>query len=218
MTLWILAVLLMAPLAVFLLVQLWRRPEREFTLYSSAGRWEEALPHARVLARRPASAETRGRRQMNLGTILARTERWDEARAALEAALVTQDAAHDSYASLTRQTLALLELRRGEVAKARVLARAIESGAEELRGKARLIEAAALLVEKKPAAVKELLASSRAELLASKKPSDMSLLAVLAAADEESAAELGAIVRQRMALAQRRELAAQLPELAKILL
>lgn len=217
MTLWILAVALMAPLAVFMAWQLWKRPERQFTIYSSAGRWEKALPYARILARRPASDETRGRRQMNLGTILARVEQWDEARAALEAALVTQDAARDSYASLTRHTLALLELRRGEVARARALAKAIESGAIELRSKARMIEAAALLVEDQPAAVRELLAASRAELMASRKPSDMMLLAVLAAADPEKGAELSAIVRERMALAQRNELAAQLPLLARAL-
>jgi hypothetical protein len=154
---------------------------------------------------------------MNLGTVLARTERYDEARDALEAALVTQDGAKDAYASLTRITLALLELRRNEVTKAREHARAIEAGPEEFRGRARMILAAALVVEGKPEAAKELLEPSRADLVASKKPSDMATLAVLALADPASSEELGKIVRERMPLAQRKELAGQLPPLAKFL-
>jgi hypothetical protein len=200
---------------VFLGVELWRRPERQFTLYSSAARWRDALPSARVLARRPARAHVRGRRQMNLGTILARLEEWDEAREVLELALATQGRARDPYESLTRSTLALLELRRGEVARAREHARAIEAGAEELRPKARLITAAALLVEGNAAAVKDLLGPARGDLVASKKPSDMALLAVLVAASPDP--ELEAIVRERMPLAQRKELGGQLPLLARVL-
>ncbi len=208
---------LMVPLVLFLLRELWRRPERQFTLYSSAGRWEEALPWARILARRPASSETRGRRQMNLGTILARTERFDEAVPALEEALVTQEAGGDAYASLTRHTLALLELRSGEVEKARAHARAIESGPEEFRARARMLLAAAHLVEKKPEAAREMLLPSKDELVASKKPSDMATLAVLAVADPALMGELGQVVRERMPSAQRKELAAQLPLLARVL-
>src|SRR5581483_7656009 len=111
--------------------------------------------------------------------------------------------------------LALLELRRDEVARARALAQAIATGPEELRPRARFIEAAALLVEKKPEAVRALLDASRAELMASKKPSDMMLLSVLGAADPEKFAAIAAVVRERMALAQRKELAAQLPALAR---
>ncbi len=207
---------LLAPAAV-LLVQLWRRPEKQFTLYSAAGRWRDALPSARVLARRPASALTRGRRQMNLGTILARLEEWDDARSALEVALATQTGSGDEYASLTRYTLALLELRRENVEAARGHARAIEAGPEELRSRGRMLLAASLLVEGKADAARDLLASSREELARSKKPSDMATLAVLAAADRSSGAELGAIVRERMPVAQRRELAAQLPVLARVL-
>ncbi|HZV00592.1 MAG TPA: tetratricopeptide repeat protein [Planctomycetota bacterium] len=210
-----LALALAAPLLVYVSVELWRRPERQFTLYSSAARWGDALPSARVLARRPARAHVRGRRQMNLGTILARLEEWDEAREVLEVARATQAGAGDPYESLTRSTLALLELRRGEVAKARDHARAIEAGAEELRPKARLITAAALLVEGNAAAVKDLLGPSRPELVSSKRPSDMALLAVLAAAAPDP--ELEAIVKERMPLAQRKELGGQLPLLARVL-
>jgi hypothetical protein len=214
---WLVVVALAAPLAIWLAWDFWKRPEKRFTLYSSAGRWAEALPYARILARRPANAETRGRRQMNLGTILARVEQWDEARAALEEALVTQDASKDSYASLTRHTLALLELRRGEVARARSLAAEIEKGPEDLRGRAKMLFALALLVEEKPAEAKALIEPQRAELVGSKKPSDMMLLAVLAAADETTRAELAAVIKERMALAQRKELAAQAPLLARVL-
>jgi len=211
------AIALILPLACFLARELWKRPERLFTLYSSAARWEESLPYARVLARRPASAEVRGRRQMNLGTILARTERWDEARSALEDALVTQGHARDAYASLTRHTLALLELRAGNVEQAREHARAIEEGALEFRARASMLLAAALLVERKPDAARDLLLPLKASLLESRKPSDMATLAVLAVADPPLMGELGQVVRERMPVAQRKELAAQLPLLARVL-
>ena len=63
--------------------------------------------------------------------------------------------------------------------------------------------------------MKDLLGPSRPELVASKKPSDMALLAVLAAAAPDP--EVEAIVKERMPLAQRKELGGQLPLLARVL-
>jgi hypothetical protein len=62
-----------------------------------------------------------------------------------------------------------------------------------------------------------MLLPSKDELAASKKPSDMATLAVLAVADPALMGELGQIVRERMPSAQRKELAAQLPLLARVL-
>jgi hypothetical protein len=212
-----LVVALATPLIVFIAYELWKRPERQFTLYSSAGRWRDALPSARVLAGRPARAHVRGRRQMNLGTILARLEDWDAARAALEEAAATQAGARDPYESLTRSTLALLELRRGQVERAREHARAIEAGSPELRPRATMILALALLGEGNAAGARDLLEPLEAELVLSRKPSDMATLAVLAVADPAQTAALQALVRERMPLAQRKELGAQAPLLARVL-
>jgi tetratricopeptide (TPR) repeat protein len=197
--------------------------ERRFTLYSSAARWEEALPFAQVLARLSADPQTLGRRQQNLGNVLVKLARWEEAKDAFERALATMLASGDSYAALVRANVAWLELRAGRAEKAREHAGAIERDAPaELKPRAMALQAASFLVEGLPQKTREILEPREAELTSSKKPSDAIALAVLAAAfglmgDNERALMLGRIAQSRMADAQRREFVAMVPFLAGVL-
>jgi tetratricopeptide (TPR) repeat protein len=211
-------------LALILTMRARNAVERQFTMYSGAGRWEDALPFARALAaRRSLFPEVRGRRQLNLGTVLMKLERWEEAQAAYESALATQKKANDPYASLTHLSVAALELHAGRADKAREHAKAVEEGPlEEVRPRARTIYAEALLLEGNFQAARDLLAPGLEALKVSKKPADMTQLAVLAAAftktnEPEKAAELIGIVRERLIYGNRKELAGQLPMLASVL-
>lgn len=211
-------------LALILTMKARSNVERKFTLYSGAGRWEDALPFARELAsRRSLFPEVKGRRQLNLGTVLMKLERWDEAHAAYERALETQKKSNDPYASLTHLSVAALELHAGRADKAREHAKAVEEGPlEEVRSRAKTIYAEAHLVDGNARAARDLLAPGLEALKESKKPGDMTQLAVLAAAfikmnEPEKAAELVGIVRERLNYGNRKELAGQLPMLAGVL-
>jgi len=203
-------------LGVFL-VKRRQRIEQFWTAYSNAGRWQEALPYALVLARLRADPQTLGRRQQNLGNVFLKLGRWDEARDAFERALATQLACEDPYAALSRANVAWLELRAGRADKARAHAAAIAQDAPpELKPRALVLEAASFLVDDQHGKTRELLEPREAELRSSKKPGDAVALAVLAAAlaragEVPRAHELGKLARARMSDAQRREFVAMVP-------
>jgi len=206
----------------FFLVKRRERIEQLFTVYSSAGKWEQALPHAILLARLRANPETLGRRQQNLGNVFLKLSRWEEAREAFERALATQLSCEDPYAGLVRANIAWLELRAGRFEKAREQASAIAKNAPpEIKPRAAVLEAASYLVENKPEKTRELLESRESEFKASKKPGDAVALDVLAAAiaksDEPRAVEIAKVARGRMPDAQRREFVAMVPFLAGVL-
>lgn len=197
--------------------------ERHYTAYSNAQQWEKAFPFALLLARMRADPQTLGRRQHNLGNVLLKLSRWDEARDAFGRALDTQLACEDPYAALSRANLAWLELRSGRAGAAREQAAAIARDAPpELKGRAPLLEAASWLVEGKPEKTREMLEPRLEELKASKKPTDALALAVLAAAlgkagENDRALELGRVASGRLPEAQRREFTGMAPFLAGVL-
>jgi len=162
-----------------------------------------------------------GRRQQNLGSVLLKLRRFDDARAALEEALETQLGANDPTASLTRANLGWLELARGKPDRAREHAGAI-AGNPEHATRSRGLLAAALVVEGKPSEARDLLAPLAPAPGTKEGQGDGVALAVLAAAsrqlgENERSLELARAARERMSPAQRDELRAILPRVFSVL-
>ncbi|MBI3724012.1 hypothetical protein HY251_08685 [bacterium] len=201
--------------------------EKRFTVYFSAGELEKALPYARRLAARRAEPLVRGRRQLNLGSLLMKLGEWKDAERAFTDARGTllasvERGAHGEPVVSGREeeealafglptaihNLAWLSLAKGDLASARERARELEDA------RSQVIEAACRLVDGNAPGAVELISPSF-EKMKGERGHGLAF-AVLSAAhsklgDAARSRECALLARERLTEPHRKEMRALFP-------